>query len=218
MVTIPKNLSPLLCEEIGAHIGDGSMGVYKGRHIFSFCGNPLKDSEYVKWMASIYRKIYSLKPKIRFWSDIVGFQIFSKELISFKKSLGLPVGRKKDIDIPEKIKKASSKCISSCIRGIFDTDGTVYLENKNSRLYPRIQLKITSERLAKTIHSLLNKKFNIRTTLYCRKEREEWNTCHIVECRGRENLEKWMKCIGFRNLRNLNKVSEYYTWVYSSAW
>lgn len=211
MVTIPKKLTPLLSEEIGAHIGDGSMGIYEGRYIFSFCGNPKKDMEYVKWMADIYRKIYSVKPKIRFWSGVMGFQIFSKDIVKFKKSLGLPLGRKKEINIPKKIIEASLRCIASCIRGIFDTDGTVYIENKNSKPYPRIQLKTTSKKLTKTIHNLLNKKFKIGATLHWRKEKDNWRTCYIVECRGKDNLEKWMKFIGFRNLRNLNKVSKYYT-------
>jgi intein/homing endonuclease len=210
MVVIPKRLNPVLCEEIGAHIGDGSMGIYKGRYIISFCGNPKRDMDYVKWVAHIYEKFYSIKPTIRFWSGVVGFQIFSKEIVMFKKSLGLPLGKKGEIDIPKKILEMSLECIASCIRGVFDTDGTVYLEHKNSKLYPRIQLKITSSKLAKSIHSVLNRRFKIKSTLHWRKERENWRTSYIVECRGKDNLEKWMRTISFRNLRNLNKVYKYY--------
>ena len=81
MVSIPRKLNSIICEEIGAHIGDGSMGIYKGRYIFTFCGNPKKDMEYVKWVAKVYKEIYSVKPKIRFWSGVVGFQIFSKDIV-----------------------------------------------------------------------------------------------------------------------------------------
>jgi len=214
-------LSKELCEEIGAHIGDGSMGVYDGRYIVSFCGNKEKDYEYVKRIAGLYSKLYSIRPKIRFWSGVVGFQIFSKSVLEFKASLGLPIGKKIRIDIPAKIKESSKACIASCLRGIFDTDGTVYLENKNHDIYPRIQLKVASKELAESVTKLLNEKFNIRATHYWRSENKRWRVSHYVECRGRGNLRAWMKLIGFSNSRNLNKVSEYYKRskrACSSAW
>lgn len=179
-----EGLDPLSCEETGAHIGDGSMGIYQGRHIYSFCGNPKKDIEYVRWLATVFKKKYSVEPKIRFWSGVVGFQIFSKDVVAFKRSIGLPLGRKDDINIPDIISSSPMKCIAPCIRGIYDTDGVVYLEKKNSKLYPRIQLKVSSARLATTVHRTLNKKFDIRATLHWRQEKSNWKPSYFVECRG----------------------------------
>lgn len=216
-----KRLSKDICEEIGAHIGDGSMGIYKGRCIISFCGNIQKDYEYVKKIARFYEKLYSIKPRVRFWSGVVGFQVSSKDVLEFKASLGLPIGKKINIDIPSAIKDSSKPCIASCLRGIFDTDGTVYLEKKNHDIYPRIQLKVASKELAESVTKLLNEKFNIRATHYWRSENKRWRVSHYVECRGRGNLCAWMKLIGFSNSRNLNKVSEYYKRskrACSSAW
>ena len=195
-----------LAELIGAHIGDGSMGFYQNHFIISFAGHPIKDKDYIDWIAQIYSKYFGIKPRIRKWSRALGFQIFSKEIFDFFKSMGIPSGKKLDIDIPTIIKKADKTVLASCIRGVFDTDGTMYFEPKKTIYYPRIQLKITSERLASTINHILNEEFQIKSTLYSRRERPNWKISYFVELRGVENLRKWLKLIGFRNNRHMKKV------------
>jgi len=201
-----KELNPEIAELIGAHIGDGSMELYKGRYVVSFFGHPIEDENYVKRIAEIYSKYFGVSPRIRKWSGVIGFQICSKDIFDFISSLGIPSGKKDGVDIPELIKLSDKEIVSSCIRGIFDTDGTMYFEFKNRKYYPRIQLKITSEKVAKSVNILLNERFDIKSTLYFRKESPNRKMSYFVEIRGVEKLERWMEEIGFNNIKHLSKV------------
>lgn len=195
-----------LAELIGAHIGDGSMGFYQGHPVISFFGHPIEDKEYVISILKIYEKYFGIKANLRKWSGVIGFQFFSKDVFNFFKSLNIPTGKKHNAEIPLIIMKSNKKILASFIRGIFDTDGTVYFERKNGKYYPRIQLKITSKAVAMQIFEILNRNFEIRATLYKRRERPNWKVSYFVEIRGVKNLVVWIKKIGFRNIKNLSKV------------
>jgi intein/homing endonuclease len=204
MVKIPNKITPLLAEEIGAHIGDGSMGIYNGTHIVSFSGHPIDDKYYYKWLAWCYLKLFGIKVNLRCWSGAYGFQAISRDLVKFKCYIGLPLGPKININIPPVIQESENrKIISASIRGIFDTDGTLYFENRKSCLYPRIQLKVSSKPLTKTVKEILIKRFNLRATSY--NNVEKGRRYYFVEIRGKENLMKWIKLIGFRNLKHMSK-------------
>ena len=79
-------------------------------------------------------------------------------IVKFKHKLfKLPLGSKLDIKIPHIFMK--DKYLSMCvIRGIFDTDGCLYLENKRGKLYPRVEFKMTSMPLAIQIQKKFSKK------------------------------------------------------------
>ena len=202
MVKINQDLAEL----VGAHIGDGSMGFYQGHPAISFVGHPEEDKEYINWILSRYNKYFYINSKLRKWSRVLGFQSFSRDAFNFLISLGIPSGKKNNIDIPENIKKSRKKILAACIRGIWDTDGTVYFEKTKRGLYPRLQLKITSRNLAESLYKILNESFNIKTTLHNRRERENWKISYFVETRGVKNLEMWLKDIGFRNIKHLSKI------------
>jgi intein/homing endonuclease len=195
-----------LAELIGAHIGDGSMGFYQGHPVISFFGHPVEDKEYVISILKIYEKYFGIKANLRKWSGVIGFQFFSKDVFNFFKSLNIPVGPKYNAAIPLIIINSNDRILASFIRGIFDTDGTLYFERKNGKYYPRIQLKITSKNVAMQILKILNNNFGVTTTLYKRKEKTNWKVSYFVETRGVKNLATWMEKIGFRNIKNLSKL------------
>ncbi len=178
-----------LAELIGAHIGDGSMGFYQGHPVISFFGHPVEDKEYVISILKLYEKYFGIKANLRQWSGVIGFQFFSKDVFNFFKSLDIPIGKKHNAEIPSIIMKSNKKILASFVRGIFDTDGTIYFERKNGKYYPRIQLKITAKSVAMQILEILNTNFEIRATLYKRRERSNWNVSYSVEVRRVKNLE-----------------------------
>ena len=133
-IEIPKMKSSLLAEETGIHMGDGSMGLYRNNRIglYSLAGHPIDDREYFEnYLMKIYEALYGVKPNLRKWSRAYGFQICSKELIEYKKKLGLPCGPKSSLRIPSWIKKGNIDFQRKFLRGLFDTDGSVYLEKKS---------------------------------------------------------------------------------------
>ena len=154
----------------------------------------------------MYKKLFNLDVSIRNMpsTGVIGFQIWSDALVSFKSSiLGLSLGKKLDFPIPEYLKE--KELFFSFIRGLFDTDGTFYIENKRGKPYPRIEIKIICAQLSKDITELLNK-YGIRATLYRYKRKEEnWNDLYSISVRGFSQLQKWFNLIGSNNPKHKEK-------------
>ena len=93
---------------------------------------------------------------------VFGFQIWNNEIVKFKQNLGLPLGKKFELEIPKEFID-KKELLTACIRGIFDTDGCLYLEKKNNKLYPRIQISTISLKLSEQLANLLNS-IGLRTT------------------------------------------------------
>ena len=77
------------------------------------------------------KKLYNLEPiKQSPRKDNCGVLRYSrKQLLMFKKKIGLPMGAKENISIPMWIFKKRGFQIA-CLRGLFDTDGCVCLQKK----------------------------------------------------------------------------------------
>ncbi|TAL48402.1 hypothetical protein EPN87_00650, partial [archaeon] len=203
----PKKTNLDLAEEIGIHIGDGSMNKYRNTCLYSLRGHRYDDYKYyTKFIPNFYKRIYGIKVHIRKWPDVIGFQFGSKDLVMFKHNvLGLPLGPKNSVSIPNFILK--SKALSCrCLRGIFDTDGCLTFEKKSRKLpyYPRIIISTTSKKLNEQLVEILKNtmKFNLSTwsTTY---NRRGWNDIHMVCIRGEKNINKWFKMIGSDNPKNI---------------
>lgn len=92
-IRIPKKLTLQLAEETGIHIGDGSMGIYSSKGIYSLAGHPIDDRDYFdRHIVPLYKRLYNAEVHIREWSRARGFQICSNELIEYKSKLGLSLG------------------------------------------------------------------------------------------------------------------------------
>ncbi|MFH0956695.1 MAG: LAGLIDADG family homing endonuclease [Candidatus Aenigmatarchaeota archaeon] len=207
LVKIPSAINEKLAEETGIHIGDGSMNVYNGRFLYSLRGHRDDDCEYyTSYITSIYRELYNLDVKIRSWQDVIGFQKASKMLVTFKRhALGMPLGEKGDIQIPYSMSNDCSFACS-CLRGILDTDGCIYLENRASGLYPRIEISSTSKPLIKQISFILNEFLKINNSCWIpRRPDGNWRTLYRVSIRGMKNMDRWFESIGSNNPKHLRK-------------
>jgi len=205
---IPDKINPRLAEEIGIHLGDGSMNVYGKGYLYSLEGHFNDDREYYQnYIAPLMKELYNLDVRLRErkCAGVYGFQIGSKGLISFKKDLGLPLGSKKNIEIPNIILNAKKEIISSFIRGFFDTDGGIYLEKKNKKLYPRIQITNYSNKIMFQLKEVLENIFKFNLCLYLDKNT---NVYRII-IRGENNFKKWMSLIGTNNPKNFLKYERW---------
>lgn len=201
---IPQKIDKNLAEEIGIHVGDGSMNIYNKNYMYSLEGHSKDDKSYYDLhIANLIKKLYGLEVRLRErkCAGVYGFQIGSKGLILFKKSLGLPLGPKKSIEIPSIIINSDKEIISSFIRGFFDTDGGIYLENKNNKLYPRIQFTNYSNKLMFQLKNILTNIFEFNLCFYLDRNT---NTYRII-IRGENNFKKWIKLIGTNNPKNIYK-------------
>ena len=214
---IPK-ISEELAEEVGWHIGDGSMNFYKNRGtlkgFYQLRGHMEDDKEhYEKRIKPLFERLFGIKINIRDMPStrVVGFQIWNNDLINFKKKIGLTLGYKYEIPIP-KIFLSNKNLIKAVIRGIFDTDGGIYLEKKNNKLYPRIYIGTISVKLSDQLLKLL-KDLEIRATRYSQLYKRGFNRqrLYIITIRGTEMFHKFMKEISPKNPKHIRKYEKFLT-------
>lgn len=213
---LPKSISPELAEEVGWHIGDGSMNIYKNRGnlkgFYQLRGHIEDDKEhYIKRIKPLFKKLFDMDVNIREMHStrVAGFQIWNDRLVEFKKSLGLPLGKKTKITIP-KIFLSNIKLRKSVIRGIFDTDGGIYLERKNSKLYPRIYITTISFKLSEQLLELF-REMNFRVTRHSQLYNKKFNRkrSYIAVIRGVEMFHKFMREIAPENPKHIAKYKKF---------
>jgi hypothetical protein len=211
---IPKKITLELAEETGWHIGDGSMNFYKNRGklkgFYQLRGHLEDDKEhYEKRIKPLFEKLYQTKISLRDMPStrVVGFQIWNDELIKFKQELGLSIGRKINIEIP-KVFLTNKELKGAIIRGIFDTDGGVYLEKKNNKIYPRMYITTISRKLAEQILETL-KYLGFRTTLYSQidKRKSKRLTLYFITIRGIQMFYKFIIEINPQNPKFIKKYT-----------
>jgi hypothetical protein len=213
-IIIPTSITSELAEETGWHIGDGSMNFYnqdgKLKGIYQLRGHIEDDKpHYIERIKPIFKLLYNLDISLREMPStrVFGFQIWNDELVKFKEKLGLPLGKKIKVTIPSVFLENNELKIA-VVRGIFDTDGRVYLEKKNNKLYPRLQITTISEKLAIQLLNIINS-LGIRTTMHKDFYEKQGNKmqAYVISIRGIEMFDKFMKTIMPANPKHIKKYN-----------
>lgn len=211
----PKEISEELAEEVGWHVGDGSMNFYlnrgKSKGIYQLRGHIDDDrAHYLKRIKPLFKSLYDIDISLREMPStrVFGFQVWSDELVKFKQGLGLPLGFKRDIKIPLAF-LSDKKLKVAVLRGIFDTDGGIYLEKKNGKLYPRMEIQTISSVLANQLKEIFNE-IGLRATMYQSDvERGNKKDCYTVAIRGAEMFHNFMILIGPQNPKHMEKYNRF---------
>lgn len=216
VVTIPTTMTPELAEEVGIHVGDGSMYIYRPRnggpkYIWKVSGNLREDAPYLLgYVKSLELNLYAVRPNtFRRYENTVDLIFQSKRVLEFKsKILGLPIGRKGNITIPKPILASNNKIMASFIRGLIDTDGALCFEKGPYPTHSEPEVTIASRSLTLLTslkHALL--RLGFKAGVNFRQRVWEGHVRRVGEIRvwGSSHLEKWTRTIGFSNLRNLTK-------------
>ena len=167
-------LNEELEEFVGVFVGDGCLSCYRrsnrtgNTEEIQFTGSWDKDSQYYSEIIQpIVKRNFKVSGSIRHRKDdnTVRFRITNKEVVSFLKNLDFSAGPKATIvKIPNKILN-NSALHSSFLRGLFNTDGTIYKRyskkyKNHKKFYPNykvIQFKSASEELMLQTHLILEK-------------------------------------------------------------
>ena len=205
-IEIPKR-SEKLAELIGIILGDGNINYYKkgkkiGVYQVNIAGDKDLDRDYhLNYVALLFRELFGVKPVETLPKRNNGRHLIvsSKQLVNFFLANELKSGDKikNQVTIPSWIKE-DSFYLRACLRGLYDTDGSVYkLTNQNSH-----QICFTNYN-----HRLLN---DVRDSLLSL----EIGVSKITKGRDilitkKSELRKFLKQIGFRNPRHLNKVQKW---------
>ena len=134
-----------LAELIGILIGDGGITRYQIRVTL----DKKRDKKYASYVKFLFGTLFCVEPSVYVSNrdSVIGIVVSSKAMVDCLMELGLPKGNKitQEIDIPEWIKQDQSFS-KSCLKGIFYTDGSVYLDKHRIRgkNYFSMNLALTS--------------------------------------------------------------------------
>jgi len=205
------NLTPEICELIGAFIGDGMFNVYKNKlyQIEFACDKRYDLNYYNEIIIPATKEIQNnLLPHVYKSSkreNALRIVFYSKRFFLFLRDFcGFIPGKKAHtVTIPDFLFD-NENLRNSIIRGIFDTDGGVFIDKrkKYKKPYPRIIFQTVSKSLFEQLSLILKKQF----TLYTRFN--EKRQIYIIEIYGINQLKHWMKVIGFSNQRHLRKLPQ----------
>ncbi len=199
-------LNEEICEFIGAFIGDGFSGIYnrkKTQYLIGFVGHRELDKEYFYHFLHpcIKRNFPFTNPRLfyRESDNTIRIIMYSRKLFSFLKDLGFKGGKKSDTVIIPAIIAKNDKFLCATLRGIFNTDGSVFFDKRPAYkdLYPRIDLHLENKRLISQIYSLL-KKLGIKATITTNQSK--------IQINGKKNIASFLNKVGFTNERHLSKI------------
>lgn len=144
-IVIPRR-STILSEFIGIVLGDGSISNYQ----VTIYLNLSDDYNYALSLISLVKDLFGIDVSVlkRKEMSVIALIISSKQLVKFlvgKNDLTIGNKVKNQIRIPSWI--MTKKCWqAACLRGLFDTDGCVYLDNHviNKKVYKNLGLVFSS--------------------------------------------------------------------------
>lgn len=216
-VLLPTVLTPDLAELTGIMLGDGNIYVKDKRYEMLIAGDAKLDIAYhQEHIVKLWKKIFNVSPlaNIRTFADGRKCAIIKMESKAiarfFTEILHLPNGRKHNVEISETIKKAGEECICRFLKGIADTDFTIYFKNRlgKKNCYPKIEGHFSDKRLVEQLQELFAEiGINSSTSNPIRKNKttnKEYQGYRIT-ITGKKSLESWMNKIGFANDRHLIK-------------
>lgn len=212
------DLSSELAEVTGTLIGDGCLSKYfvkaenRWRYEIAFTGNGDEFEYYLNFVQPMFQKYFGIKGRLFHRKDCsTRFHILSIQAFDFFSNLGIPIGEKsKTVFIPISILENKSLLIS-CLRGILDTDGSVYKRyskkyKNHSRHYASlltIQFKTVSRQLIEDVHNSL-----ILLSIFPSRITHKENA-YVIYITNQKEISKFIEIIGFRNTHHLNRLAKF---------
>jgi hypothetical protein len=198
-------ISRELCELVGAIIGNGNLWTDGSRYRVELTGDPKFDKEYFDYLSTISKNLFEKNPyPIHVRQRGLRWRLQSKDAFILLTKLGLPIGKGKShrVTIPQTIVQKGWDFTKWSMRGIMDTDGTLFFSKKTYTypIYPTIELRTCNAELAKQMQTLLT-----GNGFRARKRGNEEEGYHVA-LYGIEMLNRWKAEIGFSNPKHANKV------------
>lgn len=200
-VVFPKKYTAELAEFVGILMGDGGMSKYQ----LIVTLHAHDDKEYGLFVADLIEKLFSVPVSILPRKDVQATDhvVSRKELVEFcVNDLGLRIGNKLSmpLTIPSWI-KANKQFTKACVRGLFDTDGSVYphsyLVKGKKYVYKKICFTSASPQLVKEVVEFLEGE-GITTSCFGRNVRIENQT----------SVRLYLRKIGFHNPKHLKRLQK----------
>jgi|TARA_Y100000310_G_C20703963_1_gene832945 hypothetical protein len=198
------------CEFYGSLMGDGCITKHKikgrkhHRHVICFVGHRELEKEYHEiYLRNLIKEEFKLNPYI--WvskkKKARVLKIHNKSLFSELIKLKFPLGKKgQKLKIPKKIENLPWNLQKYVIRGLFDTDGSIYARKDEFYRHPHLSITSISRPLIKQLHKILRKRgYPAWINKYPLK------FAQAIVIKGNKNTIKWMRDIGSSNSKHIFK-------------
>ncbi|MBI3623839.1 hypothetical protein HY212_07215 [Candidatus Pacearchaeota archaeon] len=199
-------------EIVGVYIGDGYTYKNNNKYQIGFVGSPMTDVSLFKRVKKLIKKEWDKEVNFKVRDNGLRMIFRSKEVSDFLIGyLKLPFGKGKceKVKIPEEIAK-DWNLVKYTIRGIMDTDGTVFVSKKpRVDKYPTMEITTTSQLLAEQLRRILLKQGFIVGNIRKSTSKLSKLPAYRVPLYGKENLRKWIREIGFSNKYKLDRAKTY---------
>lgn len=135
MVDFPE-ITPALAEVIGLNVGDGCVyrcvsGTNRSYQV-AFTASPKESWYYDSFVKPTIDSAFSVNGHLYLRSDnTTRLHVYSKRFVEFMAWIGLPVGKKYDVSIPEVILRRG--LVVPFIRGLYHAEGSIY--RRYSKMY-----------------------------------------------------------------------------------
>ncbi len=203
----------------GILAGDGCISKSKRQHLISITCSVYDDEPFIKNI--VVPLLVNLRGKpvkyVNRWKEgKIEIKFSDKEFFYSIKSLGFPIGKKGNIEIPDIFPRDLYKYIVS---GYFATDGCIVLADNNGILYPRIEIQSISNRILYQIKDFLIScgmsgnvyRITRRSGLY------RGDVIYRMQFNGYDNLIRFKELIDFINPKQEDKFKNYMKCRCSSA-
>ena len=200
---IKPRKSEKLAEFFGIIFGDGHLSSYQ----LSITTNSGTDMEHAHYSMGLIRKLFELEARLkpRKTTMAVDVVVSSVRFVRWLNRLGMPIGNKltKHLSVPPWIQK-NDNFRKGFIRGLFDTDGCVYLDRHiiGGKKYENLGWTITSysDKLRGDILKMLVD-LGYRPTLKMSQK--------SVYLRRASDIRKYFVEIGSSNNKNLRRFKKF---------
>lgn len=198
-------INNVFCEFYGALLGDGCISKFKDydgieRYVIQISGNKKLDSDYLKYIKANIKKEYGIYSYYYEYKNrnVCVLMIKNKDLaLKLNKDYKLPIGKKYgNLQIPKTINDKAWNIKKYVIRGLFDTDGSIYAKKSENYKYPIISISSKDNMFLDQINKILRK-----------QKYPSYISSSNVCIRGINNIKKWFNDIGSSNKRNKKKYA-----------
>lgn len=203
-IRIPEE-SPSLAELIGIILGEGNIYFHTdGRrttYMVRIAGDLTQEKDYLlNHVRPLCANLFNIKPTVILQqkNNELFVCLNSRNIVEFLGEKGLKKGSKikNQTTIPKWI-KSNKGYLRACVRGLIDTDGSIFRMSKRDSKLLRINFKNYDKTLLKdTRNALLELGFN-PSKIICGK---------AIFLSRKENINKYIKEIGFSNKKHINRL------------
>jgi DNA-binding transcriptional regulator WhiA len=159
-----------IAELYGALLGDGCLSRFysaydkRTRFCVQLTGHTHDREYYEEILKPVIRSTFGISGTIRprAKTNAIIYDVYSRNAFEFFQNLGMPVGKKQDLKIPEEI-TTNKPLMQAVVCGIFNTDGSIYRRYskkyaKHSRIYRHlvVQFKMNALTLIRQIKAFLS--------------------------------------------------------------